>query len=131
VLARICLLPKTAEWLKELQPVFLTCMSQNHQHDNCSPESNDSGLDHSHDSSADVGPQDNLFAYIDRENVVALNASAEGSVVIKPWNERLEETKVCRSPFILLSFHLMGCSSWNLTPTIKCRMPFLLPLLFN
>lgn len=48
--------------------------------------------DHDHDHDADdVGPNDNLFPYIDRPNVVALNATAPGSNVIKPWHERRDE----------------------------------------
>jgi hypothetical protein len=61
-----------------------------HQHDDiCGHESHD----HDHDM-ADAGPQDNLYIHIDRSNVVALNTVEEGSVVIKPWHERLDETKV-------------------------------------
>ncbi|KAG6334115.1 hypothetical protein ID866_4977 [Astraeus odoratus] len=48
--------------------------------------------DHGHDQAGeDVGPNDNLFPYIDRPNVVALNATGEGSSVIKPWHERTSE----------------------------------------
>jgi hypothetical protein len=59
-------------------------MSHNHNHDD-----GDHGS-HSHDPSG-AGPQDNLFQYIDRSNVIALNASEDGSKVIKPWHERLDE----------------------------------------
>ncbi|TFK40099.1 PITH domain-containing protein [Crucibulum laeve] len=65
-----------------------------HHHDGCGHEENDH--DHEHDSS-DIGPRDNLFIHIDRSNVVALNASQEGSVVIKPWHERLDESKSLES----------------------------------
>jgi len=44
-----------------------------------------------------VGPQDNLYIHIDRPNVVALNTVEEGSVVIKPWHQRLDETKSLES----------------------------------
>ena len=65
-------------------------MSHHHDHDGCGHESHD----HDHDQDAsDVGPQDNLFIHIDRSNVVALNTVVEGSVVIKPWHQRLDETK--------------------------------------
>ncbi|KAF8274794.1 hypothetical protein EI94DRAFT_1695901 [Lactarius quietus] len=37
------------------------------------------------------GPSDNLFAHIDRDNVVALNSVHGGSEVIKPWDERMDE----------------------------------------
>lgn len=51
-----------------------------------------SHADHDHDHDGDdVGPNDNLFPYIDRPNVVALNATAPGSNVIKPWHERRDE----------------------------------------
>ncbi|KAF7297550.1 PITH domain-containing protein [Mycena kentingensis (nom. inval.)] len=65
-----------------------------HEHDaHCGHEATAHDHDHGHDTS-DLGPQDNLFTQIDRDNVVALNADdALGSVVIKPWNERLDETK--------------------------------------
>lgn len=63
-----------------------------HQHDNnCSHET------HDHDHTSDVGPQDNLYIYIDRSNVVALNTVQEGSTAIKPWHERLDETKSLES----------------------------------
>jgi len=66
-------------------------MSHNHNnHEHCGDESHDHDHDHDHSSQAS-GPQGNLFIHIDRDNVVALNASGEGRVVIKPWNERLDE----------------------------------------
>lgn len=64
-----------------------------HQHDHsCGHEGHDH--DHDHDNTSDVGPQDSLYIHIDRPNVVALNTVEEGSVVIKPWHQRLDETKV-------------------------------------
>ncbi|KAH7884580.1 galactose-binding domain-like protein [Phlebopus sp. FC_14] len=61
--------------------------NHHHQHDDpCGHESHE----HNHHS-GDVGPNDNLFAYIDRPNVVALNATSSGSSVIKPWHERTSE----------------------------------------
>ncbi|KZP27403.1 DUF1000-domain-containing protein [Athelia psychrophila] len=65
-------------------------MSHNHNHEDCSHESNNHDHDHDHDISG-AGPQDNLFQYIDRPNVVALNATTEGPNVIKPWHERMDE----------------------------------------
>jgi len=63
-----------------------------HQHhQGCGHENHDH--DHEHDSS-ELGFQDNLFMYIDRGNVIALNAGGNASDIIKPWNERLGETKV-------------------------------------
>ncbi|KAH9941347.1 DUF1000-domain-containing protein [Amylocystis lapponica] len=64
-------------------------MSHNHNH--CSDESHDH--DHSHHVPEAQGNRDNLYAHIDRANVVALNAAAPGTgpEVIKPWNERLDE----------------------------------------
>ncbi|KAJ7457595.1 PITH domain-containing protein [Mycena galericulata] len=68
-----------------------------HQHDaHCGHESTDHDHDHDHDTT-DLGPKDNLFSQIDRDNVVALNASGEGSVIIKPWHERLDEDKYIES----------------------------------
>jgi hypothetical protein len=66
-------------------------MSHSHPHDSCGNESHDH--DHEHGDSEDVGPEDNLFRYIDRDNVVALNTSGGvlGSVVIKPWHKRLDD----------------------------------------
>ncbi|KAG2153967.1 galactose-binding domain-like protein [Suillus clintonianus] len=66
-------------------------MPHNHHDGHCSHESHEH--DHDHDTS-DLGPNDNLFSYIDRANVVALNATREGSVVIKPWDQRSNE-EVC------------------------------------
>lgn len=56
--------------------------------------------DHDHDSGSDLGPRDNLYSQVDLDNVVALNSAASGpdngrgSVVIKQWDQRLDETKV-------------------------------------
>lgn len=52
--------------------------------------------DHSHDHSDDLGPQDNLYTYIDRQNVVALNISGDhhSSLIIKPWHQRMDENLV-------------------------------------
>ncbi|KAJ6584559.1 PITH domain-containing protein [Mycena capillaripes] len=66
-----------------------------HQHDaHCGHEATEH--DHDHDST-DLGPKDNLFSQIDRDNVVALNASGPGSTIIKPWYERLDEEKSIES----------------------------------
>lgn len=61
------------------------------------PHHHEEGCGHgSHEGCAyDAMPNDNLYAYIDRPNVVALNADHEGSVVIKTWNNRLDELEVC------------------------------------
>lgn len=65
-----------------------------HQHDgHCGHESTEHDHDHDHDST-DLGPKDNLFTRIDRDNVVALNALSPGPAIIKPWHERLDEEKV-------------------------------------
>ncbi|KIL67450.1 hypothetical protein M378DRAFT_73711 [Amanita muscaria Koide BX008] len=40
----------------------------------------------------ELGSQDNLYPYIDRQNVVALNTSSPGSDIIKPWHQRLDES---------------------------------------
>ncbi|KAF8824997.1 hypothetical protein HHX47_DHR7000603 [Lentinula edodes] len=66
-------------------------MPHNHDH-NCSHEH-----EHDHDDpdSLSTGAQDNLYQYIDRANVVALNADDDykGSDAIKPWHERASEDK--------------------------------------
>jgi len=62
-------------------------MPHNHHHGDCSHESHDHDHDHDHDTT-NVGPNDNLFPYIDRDNVIALNSSGGGSEVIKPWDKR-------------------------------------------
>ena len=62
-----------------------------HEHDDsCGHDAND----HDHDSSEALGFQDNLFAHIDRPNVVALNANGNAQDVIKPWHNRLDESQV-------------------------------------
>jgi len=64
-------------------------MSHNHNH-GCGHEGHDH--DHDHGLPSDVlGHQDNLFSHIDRQNVVALNASGEGPEIIKAWNHRNDE----------------------------------------
>jgi hypothetical protein len=64
--------------------------------------------DHEHDLSFELGPQDNLFSQVDLQNVTVLNAAGEeGSIVIKPWDRRLDETKArmlrCTGHLCLLS----------------------------
>lgn len=106
-------------------------MDHHHLEDNCSHESHDGDHDHDHDhDSSDLGPRDNLFQYIDRPNVVALNATGPGSDVIKPWNERLDEEKVCPSSELLPNTpSLLFVSSLSRQmPTIRC-IPYTLSLL--
>ncbi|KAH9933596.1 DUF1000-domain-containing protein [Epithele typhae] len=67
-------------------------MSHNHSHGGgCHDESHHH--DHDHDAPEGVGARDNLFARIDRANVVAMNAEdpAKAPEVIKPWHLRLDE----------------------------------------
>jgi ABC-type Zn2+ transport system substrate-binding protein/surface adhesin len=68
-------------------------MPHNHNDGHCGHESHDHDHDHSH-AANDLGPNDNLFPHIDRANVIALNATGEGSVVIKPWDQRNNEEVV-------------------------------------
>lgn len=68
-------------------------MSHHHNHGSCGDESHNHNHDHDHDT-ADTGPQDNLYIHIDRFNVVALNTTGKGQDVIKPWNERSNESVV-------------------------------------
>ena len=89
-----------------------------HQHDDSCGHDIES---HDHDQDA-AGPQDNLYMHIDRSNVVALNTVQEGSVVIKPWHQRLDETKVS-SIYDSWNFYLLYAafdSHWNPTQMIKC-----------
>lgn len=67
-------------------------MPHNHDH-NCSHEHDHNHEDH---DSLSTGAQDSLYQYIDRANVVALNADDDykGSDAIKPWHERASEDKV-------------------------------------
>lgn len=62
-------------------------------------EHHDEGCGHGSDEGCayDAMPNDNLYAYIDRPNVVALNADHQGSVVIKAWNNRLDESEYLES----------------------------------
>ncbi|CDO77919.1 hypothetical protein BN946_scf184727.g8 [Trametes cinnabarina] len=67
-------------------------MAHNHSHGGgCHDESHDH--DHDHGLPEEVGPRDNLYARIDRANVVALNAvdPEKGPAIIKPWDQRLDE----------------------------------------
>ncbi|KAJ3890980.1 galactose-binding domain-like protein [Lentinula edodes] len=70
-------------------------MPHNHDH-NCSHEHDH---DHEDPDSLSTGAQDNLYQYIDRANVVALNADDDykGSDAIKPWHERASEDKFVES----------------------------------
>lgn len=66
-------------------------MAHDHSRGNCDDESHD----HDHDIPEAQGPRDILYARIDRRNVVALNAdNGQGPEVIKPWDQRLDETVV-------------------------------------
>ncbi|OJA16475.1 hypothetical protein AZE42_06877 [Rhizopogon vesiculosus] len=65
-------------------------MPHNHRDGHCSHESHEHDHDHSH-AANDLGPNDNLFPHIDRANVVALNGTGQGSIVIKPWDQRNNE----------------------------------------
>nr|BAF49174.1 hypothetical protein [Fomitopsis palustris] len=72
-------------------------MSHHHGHGDCNDESHHH--DHHHDLPEGVGPRDNLFTRIDRDNVIALNAQdpGKGPEVIKPWDQRLDEDKYLES----------------------------------
>lgn len=72
-------------------------MPHNHDHGNCNDGSHHH--DHQHDIPEHAGPRDNLFSRIDRDHVMALNVQApgKGPEVIKPWDQRLDEAKVCSS----------------------------------
>lgn len=67
-------------------------------HHHCGDESHDHDHDHPPDIS-DIGPKDNLYSKIDLDNSVVLNATDDASIrdVIKPWHERLDETKALKS----------------------------------
>ncbi|CAL1715723.1 unnamed protein product [Somion occarium] len=66
-------------------------MAHNHNHGGCHDESHDH--DHDHGIPEALGPRDNLYSRIDRPNVVALNVeSGHGPEVIKPWDQRLDES---------------------------------------
>jgi hypothetical protein len=67
------------------------CEHEHHEH-----EGHDHDHDHDHDHGSGGPPPNNLYARVDRRNVAALNAE-EGSdpcAALKPWHERLDETKV-------------------------------------
>jgi hypothetical protein len=66
-----------------------------HHDDNCGEHAH--GDDHSHTGNG--GLSQNLFAHIDRDNVVALNSVHGGSQVIKPWDERMDEQVVSYDRF--------------------------------
>ncbi|KAF8149811.1 PITH domain-containing protein [Crassisporium funariophilum] len=64
-------------------------MPHEHQH-GCGHESHE-------DDATELGYKDNLFAHIDRENVIAFNTTGTGSDVIKPWHARLDEVQCLES----------------------------------
>ncbi|EPS96722.1 hypothetical protein FOMPIDRAFT_1062149 [Fomitopsis schrenkii] len=68
-------------------------MSHHHDHDQSHHH------DHQHGLPEGVGPRDNLFTRIDRDNVIALNAHdpGKGPEVIKPWDQRSDEDKYIES----------------------------------
>lgn len=93
-------------------------MPQEHNHDHCHDHAHDH--DHDHDA-ADLGPQDSLYSHIDRANVVALNTSKLGEVVIKPWDKRLDEAEVGLPSSQRPGMHTHYKSSpLSLMLTIKC-----------
>lgn len=70
-------------------------MPNSHNHgDHCHDEAHD----HDHDHATETGSSDNLYPYIDRLNVIALNVedSAVGEKIIKPWHLRQDEGIVRR-----------------------------------
>lgn len=75
---------------------------------------------------SDAAPQDNLFQYIDRSNVVALNASEDGSKAIKPWHERLDETvvrnTVCEGRLSYFNNFPQMHSRWSPMLTTSCKI---------
>ena len=74
----------------------VSVMSQNDNHGhNCGDHAH--ADDHAHSNTGSNG--DNLYAHIDRSNVVALNSIHGGSEVIKPWDERMDEQVVGLSFF--------------------------------
>ncbi|TFY83034.1 hypothetical protein EWM64_g979 [Hericium alpestre] len=66
-------------------------MAHNHNHGSCADENHNHDHDHDHGPLGVAGARENLYVHIDRQNVVALNATGEGPEVIKPWDERLDE----------------------------------------
>jgi hypothetical protein len=95
-----------------------------HQDDhghNCGEHAHDG--DHDHDHASNGGSSDNLFAHIDRDNVVALNSVSGGSQVIKPWDERMDEQVVSLPPSARNSYVTMSPrtrSTSSRTQTISC-----------
>lgn len=55
----------------------------------------DEHCDHDHDDLPGAGDQFLLYSRIDRDNVRCMNEAEPGmgKAVIKPWNERLDNTK--------------------------------------
>ncbi|KZT65874.1 DUF1000-domain-containing protein [Daedalea quercina L-15889] len=72
-------------------------MSHHQDHGNCNDDSQHH--DHHHNLPEGLGPRDNLYSHIDRNNVIALNAQdpGQGPDVIKPWDQRLDEGKYLES----------------------------------
>jgi hypothetical protein len=75
---------------------YSTMSGHHHGHGHCDDESHDHDHDHG-DAPGTFGPQDNLFSRIDTGNVVALNTEDDGKKVIKPWDQRLDETSYIES----------------------------------
>src|SRR6266702_3561579 len=97
----------------------------NHGH-NCGEHAHGDDHDHAHDHTSNSGPSDNLFAHIDRDNVVALNSVNGGSEVIKPWDERMDEQVVSTRFAHDIQKSLRGLirrvhSTSSQTRTINCR----------
>ena len=99
-------------------------MAHNHSHGGGCHDEHDHG--HDHELPEGVGHRDNLYARIDRANVVAMNAEepGKGPEVIKPWDKRLDEEVVSASFYIAPWTIAYGdTSTWNLTPTTRCVAP--------
>lgn len=94
-------------------------MPDHHHHHNegCGHETHD----HDHDS-GDTGPNDNLFPYIDRTHVVALNATGPGSSIIKPWHQRMNEEVVRDRKVPSHSSIEFYPSIWNLMRMNNCKI---------
>jgi hypothetical protein len=74
---------------------FFLYLSMSHCHDE--------HCEHDHDDLPESGEQSLLYSKIDIDNVRCLNEAEpnSGKVVIRPWNERMDNTKVCSFFFSL------------------------------
>lgn len=86
--------------------------------------------DHDHDDTPEMGIQYSLYEKIDMDAVECLNEQIDGSgkTIFKPWEERLDVSKVndshgFRRIFPLQSNHFASCNRFDVLRSLDLSSP--------